>query len=149
MTTKEQERKALEQIKKIVEGLGEGSYVAAAFEGCFEDAESNIENHFAGSMKNRYEFEAKRRSELFEQNKKLTLKVLTLEDTVDRLTKIIEIVEANADVDFNRIKTESDQSVEALKKEMDARFEAEHTIEALNQTILELKAKLYDLIVKE
>lgn len=33
MTTKEQERKALAQIKKIVESLGEGSYIATAFEG--------------------------------------------------------------------------------------------------------------------
>ncbi len=30
IATKEQERKALEQIKKIVAGLGEDSYVAAA-----------------------------------------------------------------------------------------------------------------------
>lgn len=42
MTTKEQERKALAQIKKIVEGLGGDSYLATAFEGCFEDAEYNI-----------------------------------------------------------------------------------------------------------
>lgn len=53
MTTKEQERKALAQIKKIVEGLGEGSYIGMAFEGCFEDAEENIENDFGCSMKQR------------------------------------------------------------------------------------------------
>ena len=33
MTTKDQERKALAQIRKIVESLGENSYVATAFEG--------------------------------------------------------------------------------------------------------------------
>lgn len=38
MTTKEQERKALEKIRKIVEELGENSYVGTAFEGCFEIA---------------------------------------------------------------------------------------------------------------
>lgn len=53
MTTKEQERKALAQIRKIVEGLGEGSYVATAFEGCFELAESNIEYDFGESMQDR------------------------------------------------------------------------------------------------
>lgn len=53
MTTKEQERKALEQIRKIVAGLGEDSYVATAFEGCFEIAEQNIENDFACSMEQR------------------------------------------------------------------------------------------------
>ena len=55
MTTKEQERKALEQIRKIVAGLGENSYVATAFEGCFEIAEENIDNDFACSMKQQYE----------------------------------------------------------------------------------------------
>ena len=53
--TKEQERKALDKIKKIVDELGAGSYIATAFEGCFEIAESNIENDFACSMKQRAE----------------------------------------------------------------------------------------------
>ena len=52
MATKEQELKALEQIRKIVEDLGEeGSYIAAAFDGCFELAESNIRNDALGSWK--------------------------------------------------------------------------------------------------
>lgn len=55
MTTKEQERKALEKIRKIVEELGENSYVGTAFEGCFEIAENNIDNDFACSMKQRAE----------------------------------------------------------------------------------------------
>ena len=49
MTTKEQERKALEQIKKILAGLGEDSYVGTAMEGMIEDAEDNIENDWAMS----------------------------------------------------------------------------------------------------
>lgn len=53
MTTKEQERKALAQIRKIVDGLGEGSYIGTAFEGCFELAESNIEYDFGESMQDR------------------------------------------------------------------------------------------------
>lgn len=53
--TKEQERKALAQIKKIVESLGKDSYIGTAFEGCFEIAEENIENDFACSMKQRAE----------------------------------------------------------------------------------------------
>lgn len=53
--TKEQERKALARIKKIVEELGEDSYIGMAFDGCFELAEENIENDFACSMKQRAE----------------------------------------------------------------------------------------------
>lgn len=55
MTTKEQELKALEKIKKIVQELGENSYIGTAFEGCFEIAEDNIGNDFACSMKQRAE----------------------------------------------------------------------------------------------
>ena len=55
VATKEQERKALAKIKKIVEELGENSYVATAFEGCFEIAEQNINNDFGCSMKQRAE----------------------------------------------------------------------------------------------
>lgn len=50
LATKEQERKALEKIEKIVRELGENSYVATAFEGCFEIARENIENDFGLSL---------------------------------------------------------------------------------------------------
>ncbi len=53
MATKEQERNAFEEIKKIVESLGENSYVATAFAGCFEIAEENIEYDAADSLKER------------------------------------------------------------------------------------------------
>ncbi len=56
MTTKEQEREALKKIRKIVEELGENSYVGTAFEGCFRDAEDNIEDDAAYSMKSRFEY---------------------------------------------------------------------------------------------
>jgi len=45
--TKQQERDALAAIRKMVEDLGPQSYLATAFEGCFEIAEENIENDFA------------------------------------------------------------------------------------------------------
>ena len=51
MTTKEQERKALARIRKIVAELGEDSYLATAFDGTWELAESNIENDFANSTR--------------------------------------------------------------------------------------------------
>lgn len=91
VATKEQERKALEKIKKIVADLGENSYLGTAFEGCFEDAEDNIENDFAFSMKQRYE-KAEKDAEYFktaaenfsaeadrlrDENEKLKGKVLT------------------------------------------------------------------------
>lgn len=54
--SKEQERQALEQIRKIVAAVGGAdSYIGMAIDGCLEMAESNIENDFAFSMKRRAE----------------------------------------------------------------------------------------------
>ena len=58
--TKQQERDALAAIRKMVEELGPQSYLATAFEGCFEDAEQNIEDDAAYSMKARLEIQAQR-----------------------------------------------------------------------------------------
>ena len=55
MTTKAQELKTLEQIRKLVEGLGDNSYVGMAFEGCFEVAKENIQNDWGCSLKQRAE----------------------------------------------------------------------------------------------
>lgn len=55
MTTKEQERKALEQIKNILSTLDSDGWVNTAFEGCVRDAEENIENDFAVSMHGRWQ----------------------------------------------------------------------------------------------
>ena len=54
LATKQEERDTLAAIRKMVEELGPQSYLATAFEGCFEDAESNIENDFGDSMKARW-----------------------------------------------------------------------------------------------
>ena len=53
--SKQQERDALEKIRKIVDTLGLDSYLATAFAGCFQDAEDNIENDFAFSMSARWQ----------------------------------------------------------------------------------------------
>lgn len=47
MMTKNEERKVLEQIVKLIESTGEDSYIAAAFAGCASNALLNIENDWA------------------------------------------------------------------------------------------------------
>lgn len=54
MVTKEQERKALAKIEKILEELGEDSYIATAMEGMIRDAKDNIEYDTAYSMSDRF-----------------------------------------------------------------------------------------------
>ena len=78
--SKEEERKALDKIKKIVDELGENSYIGAAFDGCFEIAEDNIGNDFCCSMKQRTEAAEKRESE---SQRKIAL----LEDKLKKLEK--------------------------------------------------------------
>ena len=145
MTTKEQERKALEKIRKIVEELGENSYVGTAFEGCFEIAEDNIENDFGCSMKRRAEIAEEKlegagiiRSNLEKEVKELQINNKLLGERIDQHDKNYE--------DLRMKKEEYRQS--ALKNWNKYR-EAQDALLVAEAKITELKAKLYDCMVKE
>ena len=60
------------RIKNILDALGQNSYCAMAFEGCVGDAEENIDNDFAVSMKGRWQTECKANENI---RKSLTEKV--------------------------------------------------------------------------
>lgn len=94
MTTKEQERKALEQIKKIVAGLGEDSYIATAFEGCFDLAERNIDEDAAYSMKGRWEFTEKERDAATDKIKEMRKEACEAAKRIEELeTRIADMSE--------------------------------------------------------
>lgn len=61
--SKDTEREYLGRIKNILDALGPNSYCAMAFDGCVGDAEENIDNDFAVSMKGRWESEKKAHEE--------------------------------------------------------------------------------------
>lgn len=90
MTTKDQERKVLAQIKKIVEDLGEGSYIGMAFEGCFEIAEENIENDFACSMKQRAEAAEKKYRAAIQERDDARKAAKAAQQIVEQLNKKLE-----------------------------------------------------------
>lgn len=90
IATKEEERKALEKIRKIVEGIGEDSYLSMAFEGCFDDAEANINEDAGYSFKNRYEYECA-------LNKRLNDEIDGKNIEIERLNK--ELSDAKAMID--------------------------------------------------
>lgn len=94
MTTKAQEREALEKIKNMVAELGKNSYVGTAFEGCFELAEENIEYDAAFSMK-----------ELLDTAKS---NVESLKETLAKTAK--ELTEANKKIE--RLTEELDRELE-------------------------------------
>lgn len=109
MSTKEQERKALDRIKKIVESLGEDSYIATAFEGCFEIAAENIENDFACSMKQRAE-SAEKKVEVLEAGMK---------EMTERLTRTVKALNINGENATSEIHRLEEELAEARKKALD------------------------------
>ena len=133
--TKDDERKALEQIKKIVESVGgEKSYIGTAFKGVFELAEQNIEYDAAVSAKwyidevNNAVAEKRKRQEEFDRAVNACNKAQTERDDANKRFE-----------DF--YKRFREQEVRAIK--------AEETLAAKDVEIIKLKAKLYDLTVKE
>lgn len=145
MITKDQERKTLERIRKIVAGLGEISYIGTAFEGCFEIAEENIANDFACSMK--------QRAEAAERDAK------KVSDALRAANKTIEDLEATNDILGERI-MQHDKNYEELRQKKEEYKqnalehwnkyrEAQNRLIVAEAEIVKLKAKLYDLLVKE
>lgn len=154
MVTKEQERKALEQIKKIVDSLGADSYIATAFDGCFEDARENIENDFALCMKDRYETERKRAKDLQEEVDRLKADLPKEKECGEELGKAIKKTQEQENATIQMIESERDalkcQVADLLDRESELvslRDDAECRAEVAEAEIIRLKAKLYDLIV--
>nr|DAE40810.1 MAG TPA: hypothetical protein [Caudoviricetes sp.] len=88
--TKDQERDALATIKKLVEDLGPQSYLATAFEGCFQDAEDNIENDFAFSMKARYEAAEEKLRELGGDYNAVKTDAARAQERLEELGRLVE-----------------------------------------------------------
>lgn len=132
MTTKDQERKALETIRKIVENMGgEDSYIGTAFKGCFEIAEQNIDNDFADSMADRAELALKRAKEYADKADDMKAEA----DSAKAHLKEVEERHAQESANLNR----------NLEKEKEAFLdEAGAQLAAAQREIIELKARLYD-----
>lgn len=90
MATKEQELKALAKIKKIVDDLGEGSYIGMAFEGCFEIAEDNIGNDFGRSMKQIAESAEKQAYERYDEIRELKAELSKAEEKIEKLEAALD-----------------------------------------------------------
>ena len=125
--TKADERKALEQIKKIVKGLGEESYIGTAFKGVFELAEENIEYDLWSSASDWKDWRDKNAQEIDKRDERISA-----------LTKRLNEKTESANELYKRFR---EQECRAIK--------AEEVLAAKEDEIIKLKAKLYDLTVKE
>ena len=151
MTTKDQERKALEQIKEIVDGLGPDSYVGTAFEGCFKDAEENIENDFALSMNGRWKYAEQKieeyDAELSRKERKIAGMTTVLKELQDHNKQLIEDRNHERNLAMNR----ADMLVEktrVINRLLEESEKHEQIIAERDREIIELKAKLYDAMMK-
>lgn len=145
IATKEQERKALAQIIEIVEGLGENSYIGTAFEGCFDIARDNIENDFACSMKGAKECVEKQLGEAKDTIRYRESELADREKEVRSLNKTLE-------QQTERIDSLENQRVQYQQRLREAELEAsDMTAKAdkLEEEVIRLKAKLFDLLYKD
>lgn len=152
--TKQQEREALDKIRKIVEQLGPDSYLATTFEGCFDLAAENIDNDWACSMADRARRAEKRAAELED---KLTESVKDYEAAHAAAHEVA----AQKDREIAQLKDRLSEKSRAeaacancqnslLKKAAEAERiagEAERRAEAAEAEVIQLKAKLYDFLV--
>lgn len=118
MTTKEQERQAIEKIRKIVEGLGENSYVGFAMEGVLELAEDNIREGTAYSMKKNAEIAWEREDKAEKENKDLKKTVEKREATISELNT--ELCNARAEAKANEIPEELVQEMYCMAYDKEA-----------------------------
>ena len=142
MTTKAQERKALEQIRKIVEGLGENSYIAMAMEGMFQDAEENIENDFGNSWKQRAKYAQDECNRLIAEVDKAYGKHAEMKKRAEAAENAYNMTQKSADSWCAKYHEAADKATENWNKFR----EQEDKVEALQNEIIRLKARLFDMM---
>ena len=94
--TKNEERKVLAQIKKLIDSTGTGSYISIAFEGCVEKAETNIDNDWACSY---YQIAHKAEGDankLYQENAKLQANLNAANQSIEILKHDLEEIEKKA-----------------------------------------------------
>lgn len=116
MATKRNERETLEVIRQMVADLGPDSYLATAFEGCFEDAEQNIEYDWGCSQKRLADAAAEKVTELEARVKelegKLTQEIAEKQQARDEAQEVIKKLEA---------RTLSEDDLEDIRQLLDDR----------------------------
>lgn len=154
MATKAEERKALDQIRKIVEKLGEESYVGRAFEGCFDMAQENIDNDFWNSPKECLKTARENLRDARNEAQSERMMADTQREQVKGLkTQVKETNDKNAylQATIKAMAQEAEQaqikSNKALTELSDKLIEEHKKAQALEQEIIKLKAKLYDMMV--
>ena len=163
-TTKDEEMKALRKIRDIVEGLGSDSYLAISTEGFWSMAETNILDDTGNSVaqyRKCWEATISENRELEKKIKELQDKNAKLEEAIKSENrelgkKIKELQDKNAKLEEDIKDAELDMKdiLDLMFKDaQDYQDQTRHEVcelkkenEAQKREIINLKAKLYDLI---
>lgn len=145
MTTKAQEREALEKIVAILGTLETDSYVNTAFAGCVEDARENIENDSALSWQDRALYFERRFREMYDAKELAYAERDAAKDAAGKAGL------ENAETQKRVAALEKDGK--RLESELsDTRLVLDTTAEELraaHDEIIRLKARLFDLLCAE
>jgi len=144
--TKAEEYEALKQIRGILKDFDpEDTYIGKAFEGCVEQADENLCNDWMLSFRSRYEGRDRDVARLKEKLTEASTKLCESEEARVYLTEALN----QKDDAINRLIRTLDHK-NAAYTDLEGRLEeAKETADDLRQTILELKAKLYDMMTRE
>lgn len=173
--TKAEEYEALIQIRKILKDFDpEDTHIGKAFEGCVELAKENLDNDWMFSFRSRYENRDRDAAKLDEILTKTTDKLRKSEEArVDLVKELNRKDDAIARLENAKKEYEKEiESASLAKRDYEARIgQLQNDYKALQisheelkrarshmvaqelvdlrQTVLELKAKLYDMMTGE
>ena len=156
--TKKEEYEALSQIRGILKDFSpEDTYIGKAFEGCVEQAKENIDNDFLFGWKSRYLEEQTKNCRLSDKVEALTKTLNQKDDAIARLEDAKKEYEKEID-GLTLAKRDYEAQIEQLQNDYKAlqisheelkrarsHMVAQELVD-LRQTVIELKAKLYDLM---
>ena len=141
--TNAQEREALQKIEEILEDFSpEDTYIGKAFDGCVEQVRANFVNDGLESWKGWYLDEQMKNCRLSEKVVDLTKQLNQKDDAIARYEGVVQ----GKDREISRLNGEKTAAYTDLEGRLE---EAQRQIIDLRQTILELKAKLYDTMTGE
>lgn len=135
--TKDQEREVLRQIVGLLSSTDADGYIQTAFTGCVRDAERNIDEDAAFSWYDRAQSAERKAAEAQAVAKDAREAYEALKATATQKDKYIEYWKGETEA-AGRENAELAKEAEAAKAEA----------EALRQEVIELKAKLYDFMIK-
>lgn len=138
-----QEREALAKIREILEDFSpEDTYIGKAFEGCVEQAEENLSSDWMMSYKDRYDNVSE---QLHAANVRIAEFTKTLNQKDDAIVRLMDAKNQLSE-EIGRMAGMLGEKAAAYEGLEDKLEEAQRQISDLKQTILELKAKLYDMM---